>query len=100
MVEALGQLMDDLCTVNNISIHDIISLHFTQTSDLTRKNAAAALRDARPEYSQVPLFCSAEPDVIGSLPRTVRVLVSWMGEGTGKAVYLGEAAALRPDLME
>lgn len=98
MVEALGRLMDELCLTNNISIPDIISLQFTQTSDLKRKNAAAALRTARPAYSQVPLFCSAEPDVEGSMPRTVRVLVNWMGTGTVKAVYIGEASKLRPDL--
>ena len=98
MVEALGMLFDALIMKNNISIEDIISIQFTQTADLNKMNAAAALRKARPAFSQVPLFCSLEPEVENSLPRTVRVLITWRGDGPGIPVYMGEAASLRPDL--
>lgn len=98
MIEAVGNLLKSLEQKNNFSPPDIVSVQMTQTADLRVKNAAAALRDAVPAYGQVPLFCSMEPDVTGSLPRTVRVLVTWRGEGTAVPVYLGGAASLRPDL--
>jgi len=98
MVRALGELFDSLALTNNFTPDDIVSIQFTQTSDLKKMNAAAALRAARPEYGGTVLFCSQEPDVEGSLPRTIRVLVTWRGNGPATPVYSGAAAALRPDL--
>jgi chorismate mutase len=98
MMIALGDLLDALATSNNFEVNQIISIQFTQTNDLRKMNAAAALRSSRPEYSSVPLFCSLEPDIENSLPRTVRVLVTYRGKSPGKPVYSGAAAALRPDL--
>jgi len=98
MKVALGNLLDELSRINIFKVDQIISIQFTQTDDLKKMNAAAALRAARPEYGRVPLFCSLEPDIEGALPRTVRVLVTFQGEGPGVPVYSGAAAALRPDL--
>ena len=67
-------------------------------TDLKKKNAAAALREAHPAYAGVPLFCSIEPDVELSLPRTVRILITWRGSGSVTPVYMGKASSLRPDL--
>ncbi len=99
MVNALGELMDALEQKNGFTVEDIVSVQFTQTSDLHVKNAAAALRQARPGYGTVPLFCSGEPEIDGSPKRMVRVLVTWRGVlKPVRPVYLGSAAALRPDL--
>jgi len=98
MIEAMGELFDSLASYNRFTPDEIVSVQFTQTSDLTKMNAAAALRMARPLYGQVPLFCSLEPDVENSLKRTVRVLITWRGEGPGIPVYSGAAISLRPDL--
>lgn len=98
MIEAVGKLLTSLEQRNRFSPDDIVSVQMTQTADLRLKNAAAALRDAIPTYGNVPLFCSQEPDVRGSLPRTIRVLITWRGEGEVIPVYLGDAASLRPDL--
>ncbi|MCG8451669.1 MAG: chorismate mutase [Spirochaetales bacterium] len=101
MVNAVGQLMDCLAQANQFTVQDMISLQFTQTTDLTEKNAAAALRQSRPEYGSVPLFCASEPEVKGSAPRMVRVLVMYRGEQRNtQPVYLGRARSLRPDLEE
>lgn len=81
MVGAIENLLRSLVKENNISPERIVSIQFTQTSDLIHMNAAAALRIAFPDYSAVPLFCSQEPEIIGMLPRTVRVLITWYGEG-------------------
>ena len=98
MTEALGKLFTELADLNGFSIDEIVSVQMSQTSDLKLKNAAAALRAAIPEYGRVPLFCSQEPSIKGSLPRTVRVLVTWKGIGPSIPVYLGAAQSLRPDL--
>ncbi len=99
MTEGIGSLMEELEKANLFRPQDIISIQFTQTADLGKKNAAAALREAAPAYSNVPLFCAQEPNVEGMMPKTVRILVTFRGTSPGKPVYLGDAAALRPDLF-
>ncbi len=98
MVDAVGKLVVSLTKANGFSPDDVISIQLTQTSDLRNKNAATALREAVPAFGKVPLFCSLEPDIEGSLPRMVRILVTWKGRGPVTPVYLGKAASLRPDL--
>ncbi|MDF1569624.1 MAG: chorismate mutase [Spirochaetaceae bacterium] len=99
MISAVGRLIQDLETANEWRPDDLVSIQFTQTSDLKRMNAAAALRAARPDYSRVPLFCAQEPDIDGAPSRLVRILVTWRGGSSPTPVYIGEASALRPDLF-
>jgi len=79
---------------------DIASVFFTVTDDL---NAAYPARSARDlGWDQVPLMCAQEIPVPGSLPRCIRVLLHWNTDLPASAirhVYLGAAAALRPDLI-
>ena len=98
MVRCVGRLIDELTRRNGIAAQDIISIQFTQTADLTRMNAAGALRRAASDYNSVPLFCAQEPQVEGMAPRMVRVMITWRGLGEPQSVYLGKAAELRPDL--
>lgn len=98
IVAAMGELIDALENRNGFAHGNIVSLQFTQTADIRSRNAASALREARPGYGSVPLFCSQEPGYDGSLPRTVRVLVTWYGKGPAEPVYLGKSTTLRPDL--
>ena len=101
MVKAVGELVRTMAGKNRYAPQDIVSLQMTQTSDLVHKNAAAALREALPEYAAVPLFCAAEPDVKGGLKRVVRILITYQQRHPGvHPVYLGDAALLRPDLAE
>ncbi|PKN86045.1 MAG: chorismate mutase, partial [Chloroflexi bacterium HGW-Chloroflexi-7] len=78
---------------------DIASAWFTVTSDLQLIHPAKAAREMG--WKDVPLMCSREIDVPGSLPRCVRVLIHWntdLPQSSVKHVYLHEAATLRPDL--
>lgn len=97
MVLAVGGLFRALSDVNGINERDIVSVQFTVTDDLTALNPAAALRQAGLAAS-VPLFCAAEPVVKDSLPAVIRILVTFYGRKTPKALYLNGAEALRPDL--
>ena len=99
MISAVGRLIQELEAANKWRPKDLVSIQLTQTTDLKRMNAAAALRAARPEYSRVPLFCAQEPDIDDAPRHLVRILVTWEGTSTPTPVYIGEASALRPDLF-
>lgn len=80
---------------------DLASAWFTVTPDLVSAHPAAAARQLG--WSQVPLMCSLEIPVPGSLARCVRVLLHWnteMAQQEVHHVYLGAAAVLRPDLAK
>jgi len=103
MVKSVGELAESLCRLNRISLKKVISVQLTQTPDLVRKNAATALREAIPEFNQVPLFCSQEPKIEDSLPRIVRILITWRTRQARKMaipVYLGAAENLRSEILD
>lgn len=101
MEQAAGQLVRSVQEKNNIDEDRIVSLIFSQTSDLNVANPAAALRSSG-AYSAVPLFCTQEPEYEGSLPSMLRVLVTYDSESgdNPKPVYLGDAVRLRKDLHD
>jgi chorismate mutase len=86
---------------NGLAIEDVASALFTATPDLTAAFPAQAARELG--WQHVPLLDAQEIPVPGSLPRCVRVLIIW-NTGTPQSevqhVYLGSAAALRPDLSD
>ena len=86
---------------NGIREEDLTMILFSVTADLTALNPAAALRCGG-AHGSAALFCVQEPVYDGSLPMTVRVLLQFCAEEKRplKPVYLGAAAALRPDLRE
>ncbi|MCK5674201.1 MAG: chorismate mutase [Spirochaetales bacterium] len=82
---------------NDIDINNIISIIFSQTSDLDAMNPAAALRTDG--FSEIPLFCTKEPEIIGSMKRVIRVLITTESDKNLKPVYLDGAEKLRLDLI-
>ena len=92
VIKLVGKMIED----NKIDIYNIISIIFSQTSDITAKNPAAALRKIG--FNDTPLFCTKEPDVIGSMERVVRVLITTETERDLKPVYLEGAKKLRMDI--
>ena len=97
----VGKLMSELADKNNFLPENIISIQFTQTSDLRSVNAASALREYTDKYDNVPLFCAQEPEIKDSLPATVRIMVTWQKKGKRRKtvpVYLGKTSSLRPDI--
>jgi chorismate mutase len=96
--QAVGELLQTIADANALSPHDIISAILTATPDLTSTFPATAAR--RLGWHHVPLLCAAEIAVSGALPRCIRVLlhVSMDPQRLTRAVYLREAAVLRPDL--
>ena len=94
-----GELLCALIAANGIREEDVASVFFSTTADLTAAYPAGAAR--RMGWRQVALFGAQEQAVRGALPRVIRVLIHWQTARTLaeiQHVYLGEAAALRPDL--
>jgi chorismate mutase len=94
------ELIQKIVQENSIEANDIIMLFITMTNDLTSYNAASAIRLGM-NWSEVPFFTSQEPHIDGGLEKCIRVLVqiqSAKNKSDIKHVYLGKAAALRPDL--
>jgi chorismate mutase len=86
---------------NELEPADVISIFFTATTDLTSCFPAAGAREVG--FSDVPLLCASEIAVVGSLPRTLRLLAhveTSRSLSDIRHVFLGAAAALRDDLKQ
>ncbi|QTQ16136.1 chorismate mutase [Treponema parvum] len=106
--DSIKKCVGDMCKAvfeeNKISSEDIVSIQFTMTDDISALNAATALRksDCGIDVSKCALFCAEEPKVKNSMPLMIRVLVTaYMNEGSDvKHIFMGKAAALRPDIFK
>ena len=98
ILAATEELMHELLGRNGLAAEDLVSCIFTLTEDLDAEFPAVAAREMG--LSAVPLLCTREVPVPGSLPRIIRVLIHCYGEPGHEAqhVYLHDAAALRLDL--
>jgi chorismate mutase len=97
--QATSELLGEILQRNGLSEADLISIVFTATHDLCSAFPAAAARKLG--LTDVPLLCTAEIAVPGSLNRVIRILAHVHSPQPRDAmhhVYLGAAAALRPDL--
>ncbi|MCL4203560.1 MAG: chorismate mutase [Pirellulaceae bacterium] len=93
------QLLALMIRLNDIDPEDVSSAIFTVTRDLDAEFPALAARQLG--WHDVPLLCTYEIDVPGSLNRCIRILVNWNTEKTQKEIvhaYIKQAKRLRPDL--
>ncbi|MGW4032240.1 chorismate mutase [Streptomyces sp. NPDC004838] len=101
MDDQVGELLTAVLERNGIAPADLISIWFTATPDLHSDFPAAAAR--RLGITDVPLICAQEMDVVGAMPRVVRILVhveTGLDRSDVTHVYLGAAAALRKDIAQ
>jgi len=91
-------LLREIMKRNELVIEDVVSCIFTLTDDLNAEFPAVAARNLG--FSAVPLLCSREVPVPGSLPRVIRILMHYHAPDAHRPqhVYLGEARGLRLDL--
>jgi len=95
---ATDELMRELMERNQLEPEAMVSCIFTLTDDLNAEFPAVAARNLG--LSRVPLLCSREVPVPGSLPRVIRVLIHYYASEDHEPyhVYLREARVLRADL--
>ena len=98
ILAATEELMRELMARNELEIEQFVDCIFTTTNDLNAEFPALAAR--RIGFERVPLLCTREIDVPGSLPMVIRVLAHYYAPNghTARHVYLGEARSLRTDL--
>jgi chorismate mutase len=95
------ELLETIVARNDFTSADVISAIFTVTDDLRSEFPAHAARELG--WLDVPLLCTMEIPVPGSLPRCIRVLLhieSSKARTEIRHVYLHDARSLRPDLAD
>ena len=100
VLSATTELLNEILRANDIrTFDDIASAIFTTTSDLTSAFPAEAARTLG--MKQVPLLCTCEIPVPGSMGRCIRILLHLNTEKPQSEVvhvYLRDAKRLRPDM--
>jgi chorismate mutase len=101
ILAATHRLLERIVADNDLQPGDIASTIFTTTPDLDAAYPARAAREMG--WTQVPLLCVQEMNVVDALPRCIRVLIHWNTDQAPEEirhVYLGKTRALRPDLAK
>ena len=98
ILSATEELLREVMERNALTTDHMVSCIFTCTEDLDADFPAVAARQVG--LSAVPLLCTREIPVPGSLPRVIRLLLHYYAEDSVNAhhVYLRDAVALRRDL--
>ena len=101
ILKATRQLVALMIRRNEIESTDVASAIFTVTRDLDAEFPALAARQLG--WFDVPLLCTYEIDVPGSLRQCVRVLLHWNTSKSQKEIYhiyTKGAERLRSDLSD
>lgn len=101
LIDRTQELIHEVFDRNGLVEDDLVSIVFTATMDITSGFPAEAAREAG--FVHTPLLCARELEVVGSIPRCVRVLVHAYTDRPKQAlrhVYLHDARQLRTDLPE
>ena len=101
ILTATRQLLAMMIRLNEIQATDVASAIFSCTHDLNAEFPALAARQLG--WLDVPLICTHEVNVPGSLPCCIRILLHWnttKPQNDIQHVYIKGATKLRPDLSE
>ncbi|MCM3743022.1 chorismate mutase [Sporosarcina luteola] len=101
VLEATRTLVLEMARQNGIAPGDIVSVIVSTTRDIESAFPAKAVRTLD-GWKYVPVMCTHEMDVPGSMPLCIRILMHVNSETHQKDVkhiYQNEAVKLRPDLQ-
>lgn len=101
LLERVTELVAAVLARNDLQPAELVSIVFTATPDLRSEFPASAARSLG--IDDVPLLCAQELDVVGAMPRVVRLLahVDTAREPRQlRHVYLHGARNLRTDLRQ
>jgi chorismate mutase len=99
--DATKELLLEMMRANAITSEDVISVIFTVSPDLNAAFPAGSARELG--FTDVPLICSVEIGVPGSLERTIRVMAhieTGLKKSEIRHIYLGAAKSLRRDIAQ
>lgn len=100
ILEATRELVEELVKQNKFLPEHVAAVFITVTTDLISDFPAKAVRQLT-GWEMIPLMCSTEIPVQGSLPKCIRIMMlvnTDLGAAEVKHVFLREAVKLRPDL--
>ncbi len=101
LLASTRELVGEVLRANALTSDQLISIVFTVTKDLRSEFPAVAARELG--LGDVPLLCTVEIDVPGSLPRVVRLMAHAemdVPRSQVQHVYLRGATALRQDIAQ
>ncbi len=101
LLKSTAELISKCLHANNIENHQLISILFTATPDITSEFPALAARELG--LGDVPLMCFVEMNVKHALPRVIRIMINVdtdVARSEIQHVYLRGATALRLDLAQ
>jgi chorismate mutase len=101
ILTATRQLLALMIRRNGIESRDVASALFSTTPDIDAEFPALAARQLG--WLDVPLLCSHEMAVPGSLPLCIRVMIHWntdRPQNEIEHIYVRDAKRLRPDLSK
>jgi chorismate mutase len=95
---ATEELMRTMIERNSLDADDMVSCIFTTTADLDAEFPAVAARQLG--LDNVPLLCTREIPVPGSMERVIRVMLHYYAaeDSAPVHVYVGATQGLRADL--
>lgn len=99
ILKATRELLALMIRLNGIEPEAVCSAIFSTTIDLNAEFPALAARQLG--WFEVPMLCTHEVNVPGSLSHCIRILLHWNTEKAQKDiqhVYIKNAIRLRPDL--
>jgi chorismate mutase len=98
ILDGTSELLREILDRNALTPDDVVSCIFTCTQDLTAEYPAVAARAMG--FNTVPLLCTQEMAVPGSMSRVVRLLMHFHAADDHEVrhVYQGEARRLRLDI--
>lgn len=99
VLQATKELLKEIIKQNELESEDLASIIFTVTQDIKSTFPAEAARSMG--LNLVPLLCSLEIGVSGSIPLCIRVLVhinTNKRQEEIKHVFMRDASKLREDL--
>ena len=96
--ENVKLLLNEIAKQNSLASENVICIMFSSTSDIHSYYPAKAAREVG--FFNCALFSSVEPEIFGSLPLCIRVMVLAETVGDPKHIYLKGAANLRKDITK
>ena len=96
------KLVTEMAKENRIDPDAVASVIISTTTDISSAFPANAVRTLE-NWTYVPVMCTHEMDVPGSLPLCIRVMMhvnTEVAQNEIQHIYLNDAIKLRPDLVK
>ena len=102
ILEQTRRLVLEMAKENGIEPDEVASVIVSTTTDISAAFPAKAVRTIE-GWTYVPVMCTHEMDVPGSMPLCIRVMMhvnTKLAQDKIQHIYMNDAVKLRPDLSQ